>query len=80
MPTEPLFTPAQVKSDAANAVVRTTGQAGAAAALVGLGAALCRWRGWLHGDLDSLGFGYWTTLVTIGTASVSNLGKLRGRS
>lgn len=78
--TEPLFTSQQIKSDGANAVVRTTGQVGGATALVGLGAAFCRWKGWLHGDLDALASGYWVTLVTIVTAAATNVSKLRGKA
>lgn len=80
MSDEPLFTPQQIKSDGANAVVRTGGQVGGATALVGLGQALCQSRGWLHGELDAIVFGYWVTVVSVAAAAVSNLSKLRGKA
>lgn len=77
---DPLFTPQQVKTDGANAIVRTGGQVGSATALVGLGQALAQSRGWLHGELDAIVFGYWVTLVTIAAAAATNVSKLRGKT
>lgn len=80
MPTDPVFTTEQIRDDGKNRVGKTGAQVGGATALVGLGQALCQSRGWLHGELDTIVFGYWVTIVTIASAALMNLGKLRGKT
>lgn len=79
MPNDPMFTPEQIKQDATNRVAKTGGQVGGATALVGLGQALCQSRGWLHGELDAIVFGYWVTIVTLILAGATNIGRFRGK-
>lgn len=77
---DPVFTSEQIKQDATNRVAKTGGQVGGATALVGLGQALCQSRGWLHGELSPIVFGYWTTLITIVLAGATNIGRFRGKA
>lgn len=75
----PLFTPEQVKADAQNAVVRTTGQAGMGAATVGLSLWVAHQCGW-HGTMDAL-----TQLDAVVVASgvwaaITNRSKLQGKA
>lgn len=74
-----IFTSEQLKQDGQSRVGKTGMQVSGATAIVGLGAAFCRWRGWLHGDLDTLAFGYWITLMTIAASAAQNWSRLRGR-
>lgn len=77
---EPTFTPAQIAEDGRNRVTKTGGQVGIAVPIVGLAQALCQSRGWLHGELDPVVFGYWVAIVTVILAGLTNIGRLRGQS
>lgn len=76
---DPVFTTEQIKQDATNRVAKTGGQVGGAAAVVGLGQALCQARGWLHGELSPIVFGYFVTVATIAAAALTNIGRFRGK-
>lgn len=77
---DPVFTPEQITADGRNRVTNTGGQVGIAVPVVGLGQALCQSRGWLHGELDPVVFGYWVAIVTVILAGLTNIGRLRGQA
>lgn len=80
MAAEPVFTREQIKEDGRNRVAKTGGQVGGATAAVIVVQAACKARGWMHGELDTVVFGAYVTLVTIVAGALSNLSKLRGKS
>jgi predicted MFS family arabinose efflux permease len=74
----PLFTPEQVREDAQNKVVRTTGQSGAAVAAIGVGTWVAHQFGW-HGELDAATALNMSIVLTAAAAAVTNLRKLRAK-
>ncbi len=81
MPDTPLFTPAQIRDDGQNRVLKTAGQAGGLAApVLVIAVAALHGSGWLHGDLGlELTVAYQAVLTTI-FAALTNIGRLRGRA
>lgn len=75
-----LFTTEQIKADGRGRVINTGGQVSGATAIVGLGSSFLDWQGVLNGPLDPIGFGYWVILVSIATAALTNLPRLRGKA
>lgn len=75
----PAFTPEQIRQDGQNRIARTAGQTGVAGAFVFLASAFFRWRGWLHGELDSTATGAWVIVLSAFAAAGTNIGRLRGR-